>query len=117
MAPGIVHEHVQALVRSLDFFHCFTPGVRLRHVQVHRLRLRRKLCCQCLGLRPSFSHPEINKIGRRFRNESSRDGLPQSAVGPGNENDPARAHVEKWAPITCWLQPATLTNSEPPPCS
>ena len=81
---GIVHEHIDALVRRENFADGIFPRDLLGDVQIDAAALCRVLLGESGRLFAMRSHSEPNKVGGRFLEEIAGDGLAQSAIGAGD---------------------------------
>src|ERR1051325_4709585 len=115
MTARIIHQHIEPPLIAVNLLNRFAPAFRLRHIQFDHSGLRNELCRQRLRFFAPLAYTQVDEVGRRFSDELSGNSLPQSSIRPRNKNDPPDAHAEKCAPMTCWLHPATLTSSVPPP--
>src|SRR5438105_15359962 len=53
--------------------------------------------------------PQPNKILGRFVEKCSSDGSTQTAIGPGDQNDPGTHSILNRAAMACSFGPTTLT--------
>ena len=87
MAAGIVDEHVNAIVAGENLLQRLLPGFGRRDVQCDARTLFGVFLRQLVGVFAPGMDSEPDEVGRRLLEKGAGDGLAQTAIGAGDEND------------------------------
>ena len=87
MMPGVVDQHVEALVLGENDLDGSLPVFGRSHVEFHHFSAGRKFLRERVGSTAIGAHTETEVILRTLRKKGTGDGLAQATVGPGHEDD------------------------------